>query len=132
MFMAKNVKRLICMMLAMLILTMGMAMTASAATSASKAVNSSKMVTFNVTSGSGLSYTLGLKKTTVTATNTGKGTCAVYELNNAGLRYYRGELGAGQSKTFTISGSGKTSSLQFQRVYGNTTVCVTVSAGSVY
>lgn len=90
-----------------------------------------KAAEFQITSGKGLFYSLGWKKTTVTVKNTGRYSVAMYERNKAGLLFYKGQVGPGRTVTMTMRGSSSTSRLLFQRVGGRTTVSVSVNAGSV-
>lgn len=94
-------------------------------------ISASKLTEFQITSGKGLFYSLGWKKTTVTVKNTGRYSVAMYEQNKAGLLFYKGQVGPGRTVTMTMRGSGTTSRLSFQRVGGRTTVSVSVNAGSV-
>ena len=104
-----------------------------AATSKTVKVNSSTNCTkVWITTGTGLAYSLGTKKTTVTVKNTGSGRVAVYK--NIGSNYmYDGELAPGQTKTYTAKGSGKKYYVMFQKTTRtSSTVRVSTSAGSVY
>ena len=105
---------------------------ASAAYSKQKKVTStSKLTEFQITSGKGLFYSWGWKKTSVTVTNTGKYPVKMYEKSKAGLLYYQGDVLPGRSISMTIKGSGVTTKLLFQRGRANSTVSVSVNAGSV-
>ena len=116
-----------------LILTLSVTiLPASAAYSKQKKVTStSKLTEFQITSGKGLFYSWGWKKTSVTVTNTGKYPVKMYEKSKAGLLYYQGDVLPGRSISMTIKGSGVTTKLLFQRGRANSTVSVSVSAGSV-
>ncbi len=90
-----------------------------------------------VTGGSGFWYSLGLKKTTITITNTGNYSVYVYQTAYSGMvagsPIWKGTLNPGKSMTITLKGSGTVTKLTFQ---GNgskqkTTVKVSVNAGSV-
>lgn len=138
--MLKRVRRFGCLILA-LVLVLSLAVPALAATkkqtisSKDKAYGLTRSKSVTITSGSGLAYKLGWKKTTVTVTNTGSQTIYLYDVSASGLRYYKGALYAGCSKTLTISGSGKTARLLVQGGsyrngnYGSFTV--QTSAGSI-
>lgn len=95
--------------------------------------SSSKPKVVQIVTGKGFSYSLGWKKTTVTVKDTGKYPVAVYK-NIGSVGYsYAGTLYAGQSKSFSASGSNKKYSIKLQKAgRGNTTVSVKTSAGSVY
>lgn len=69
----------------------------------------SKMEDITVKSGSGFRYWAGWRKTTVTIRNTGRQTLTLYGYIPAcnGL-VYKGQIYPGQSKSLTLSGSGKT------------------------
>lgn len=128
--------RILSILLAVVMVLSVTVLPAAAATAKTKSVTStsgqlSKMTNFKVTSGKGILYSLGIKKTTVTVKNLGRYSVYVYEKNAAGLLFYKGTLGAGQTWNLSMSGSAKTSTLYFQRGRGNTTVSVSVNAGSV-
>lgn len=116
-----------------LVMSLSFVLPVFAATSKTVNVNTSRCQTVNITTGKGWMYSLGLKTTTVTVTNTGKGTATLYKnIGNVGYSW-EGSLAPGQTKTYKAKGSGKKYSVMLQKDSGrNTTVKVSVSAGSVY
>ncbi len=84
-----------------------------------------------ITTGKGWLYSLGLKKTTVTVTNTGKYSVTLYKnIGNVGYSW-EGDLAPGQTKTYTAKGSAKNYYVKLQGLGKPTTVKVSVNAGSV-
>lgn len=101
-----------------------------AATSKTISIRSGTQVV-KITTGKGWLYSLGLKKTTVTVTNTGNHEVCLYKnIGNVGYSW-QGNLAPGQTKKYTAKGSGKNYSVKLQGLGKNTTVKVSVSAGSV-
>ena len=135
----KRVLRIFSIFMVVVIAMTTMVLPVLAATSKTVSVTSSnknKNPTVTVTSGKGISYSLGLRKTTITITNTGKYPVQVYETICSGIAtgnfIWKGELGAGQSMTLTLKGSGKVTKFSFQAKNNKkTTVKISVSAGSV-
>ena len=104
----------------------------AAACSGQKSVTPrTKMTEFRITSGEGLFYRLGWKKTTVTVKNTGKYPVNMYMRNNAGLYCGSWRLQPGETVPLSLKGSGTAIKLLFQCVSQKTTVSVSVNAGSV-
>ncbi len=125
-------------MMAIVLISMSPAQSASAATRVSK--NITAQVTtrvsgykMNATAKVTCSKTLWwYNDTTVTIKNTGRYTCDVYEISSGGLVYWKFSLGSNCSRTISVKGSSKTATIGFMRVNGrNTSVSVSVSKGSV-
>lgn len=115
-----------------LVMSLSFVLPVFAASSKTVSVTSSYCPKVWITTGKGWMYSWGLKKTTVTVKNTGSGRVAVYK--NIGSAYmYDGELGPGQTKTYTAKGSAKKYYVMLQKVgRTGTTVKVSANAGSVY
>lgn len=125
-------KRVFCVLMVCLF-CFSLMIPAFAASKTVTVTSSSQPHVVQIVTGKGLSYSMGWKKTTVTVKNTGSYPVAVYK-NIGSVGYsYAGTLNAGQSKTFSASGSGKKYSIKLQKAgRSKTTVLVTTSAGSVY
>lgn len=133
--MKKTLKRLMSVVLVVVMVATLFVGSAFAATSSTKSVTSSStntnvLTTFTVTTGKGISYSLGLKKTSITFKNVGSGSFAIYEMVGAGP-IFQGSCGPNQSWTFTAKGSGKKIVFKCQKSGGSPKAQVTVSAGSV-
>lgn len=132
--MKKTMKRLLSVVLAVAVVATLFVGAAFAATSSSKDVTTSnynKCPSFTIYTGKGLSYSLGFSKTTITVKNTGNGSFSIFEEVGAGP-IYKGDVYAGQSKSFTVKGSNKKVVFKCQKSGGAKPVAqVTVSAGSV-
>lgn len=125
------VSKIICILM---VCTLIFSLAIPALAGTSKTINTSKAntQTVKIVTGKGWMYSLGLKKTTVKVTNTGKYPVVLYKnIGNIGYSW-QGSLYPGQTKTYTAKGSAATYYVKLQREAGkNTTVLVTVSAGSV-
>ncbi len=132
----QGLRRLLSLMLAIVLVLSVTALPVLAANSVTKQVANkggslANMTKVKATSGKGLFYSWGWKKTTVTIQNTGRYPVNVYEVTQAGSLIYLGQLHRGQSWHRTLSGSGRTTTFYFQRVTSTTSVRVGVNAGSV-
>lgn len=118
--------------LMLLVMAFSLTMPVIAATSKTVSVTSSSGQKIYIKTGTGWTYSLGLKKTTVTVKNSGSYAFALYK--NIGSNYmYVGELQPGQTKSYTAKGSGKEYYVMAQKLRGkNSKITVTTSAGSVY
>lgn len=95
-------------------------------------VSSGAMKTVTIVTGQGWMYSWGLKKTTVTVTNTGSKPVTLYKnIGNVGFSW-EGTIAPGHSKTYTAKGSAKKYYVKLQGSHGYTTVRVKTTAGSVY
>lgn len=131
--MKKTLRRLMSVALVVVMVATLFIGSALAATSCTKSVTSSNpnnMTSFSVTTGKGISYSLGLKKTTISIKNTGSGDFTIYQQTSAGLIYV-GNCGPGQTQSYTVKGSNKKVVFKCQKGLGNPKAQVTVSAGSV-
>ena len=125
------VSKVICILMICTLLV-SLAVPALAATSKTVNTANGSMQTVTIVTGSGLWYTLGTKKTTVTVTNTGNKPVTIYKnIGNVGFAW-EGTLYPGQTKTYVAKGSGKKYAVKIQKSGGNTTVRVSTNAGYVY
>lgn len=112
------------------------AVPAAAAKSVNKTVvraySWNQLTKIKVTTGKGLFYSLGIKKTTLTLKNTGHTTVALYEETAVGP-IWKGNLGGGQTRQFTLKGSAKNVVITCQLVNSSHKVPISasVNAGSI-
>lgn len=134
--MKKLLTRFLSIVVVIAMVTSLFVMPAFAATSCTKTVRGQSQATFYLTSGKGVSYSLRLKKTTVSIKNNSKRDLIVEQRNDYGILVGSALLNPGRSDSFTMTGSAKTGRLICHFGSGvvpsiTGTVTVTMSAGSV-
>lgn len=129
--MKKTLKRLLSVVLVVAVIATLFVGTTFAANSVSKKVT--KTTSFSVTTGKGLTYSLGWKKTNVTIRNTGSGNASFSVFVDTGVGpVYKGDVHPGTSKSISLGGSNSKVTILCQKSCGNsTTAQITVSDGSV-
>lgn len=132
------ISRILSFLMALIVTVNIVTPTALAATYKQKSVTSSagtsklsKMTNFKVTTGKGIAYTFGWKKTVMTIKNTGRYPVTVWQQTGIGVLAWKGTLNPGQTWNWSMSGSAKEYVFYFQRGRGNTNISVSVNAGSV-
>lgn len=129
--------KVISLLMALVMIFSIAAVPAAAATSVNKTVvrasSESQMTKIKVTTGKGLLYKLGIKKTTLTIKNTNPYySVAIYQKTGAGL-VYKFSVNGNQTQRLTLKGSAKSFTFvcQLENTTRNVTLSASVNAGSV-
>lgn len=122
-------KRILSLALVVVMVAGLLAVPALAATS--KSMSGKNFSYFDVTTGKGLLYAWGLRKTTLSVRNTGKKAITVYEYSAAGWKYKK-TVNPNQIGKIQISGNGKAVSYMVQgNQNSKASFTASVNAGSI-